>query len=83
MFLRFFFNKMPIQKQVTYLKRKGIVLGTRFKDGRKLYIYMLKDLFIEVLYKNDNTDNEAEKLNMLRGLDSLNNYLEKEFKASF
>lgn len=59
------------------------MLGTRVKNGRRIYIYMLRDLFIEVLYKNDNTDNEAERLNMLRGLNNLNEYLEKEFKASF
>jgi hypothetical protein len=44
---------------------------------------MLRDLFIEVLYKNDNANDEAEQLNMLRGLNNLNDYLEREFKASF
>jgi hypothetical protein len=44
---------------------------------------MLSDLFIEVLYRNDNADESPEKLNMLRGLNSLNEYLENEFKTSF
>jgi hypothetical protein len=83
MILRFFFSRLSLEKQVSYLKRKGIALGTRLKGGRKIYIYMLSDLFIEVLYKNDNADDAPEKLNMLRGLTSLNEYLEKEFKTSF
>jgi hypothetical protein len=83
MFLKFFFRRMSLIKQVSYIKKKGIMLGTRLKDGRKFFIYMLHDLFVEVLYKNDNIDNEPEKLTMLKGLDNLNNYLESEFKASF
>jgi hypothetical protein len=83
MFTRFLFNRMTLRQQVSYLKRKGVVLGTRLKDGRKIYIYMLKDLFIEVMFENDDVDNEPEKLIVLRGLDNLNNHLEKEFKTSF
>lgn len=83
MFFKFFFNRMSLQKQAIYLRKKGILLGTRLKDGRKIYIYMLKDLFAEVQYKNDSIDAEPETLNMVQGLDSLNDYLEKEFKASF
>jgi hypothetical protein len=83
MFMKFFFSRLSLEKQVSYLKRKGIALGTRLKGGRKIYIYMLSDLFIEVLYKGDNADEAPEGLNMLRGLNSLNDYLEKEFKTSF
>jgi hypothetical protein len=83
MFTRFLFNRMTLRQQVSYLKRKGVVLGTRLKDGRKIYIYMLKDLFIEVMFENDDVDNEPEKLIVLRGLENLNNHLEKEFKTSF
>jgi hypothetical protein len=74
---------MSTEKQVIQIKKRGIALGTRAKNGRKLYIYMLGSLFIEVMYKNDNSDNEAERVNMLRGLKNLNEYLESEFKTSF
>ena len=53
------------------------MLGTRMKDGRKIYIYMLRDLFVEVTYKNDNVDESPEKLNMLNGLKYLNSYLDR------
>jgi hypothetical protein len=83
MILKFFFKQMSLQKQVNFLKKRGIMLGTRLKDGRRIYIYMLRDLFVEVLFKNDNVNDNAERLNMLEGLNNLNEYLEKEFKASF
>ncbi len=83
MFEKFIFHRMSARQQVNYLKKKGIILGTRAKEGRKIYIYMLKDLFIEVLYQNDDADNEPEKVSTLEGLDNLNSYLEKEFRASF
>ena len=83
MLLKFFFSRFSMEKQVGYLKKKGIALGTRLKGGRKIYIYMLSDLFVEVYYKNDNADEAPEKLNVLRGLNSLNEYLEKEFRTSF
>jgi hypothetical protein len=83
MLLRFFFNRLSLDKQVSYLKKKGIGLGTRLKNGRKIYIYMLSDLFVEVVYKNDNADETPERLKTLRGLNNLNEYLENEFKTSF
>ncbi|HOX83644.1 MAG TPA: hypothetical protein PLJ60_09720 [Chryseolinea sp.] len=59
------------------------MLGVRTKNNRKIFTYMLNDLFVEVLYKNDNANDDAEKVNMLKGLKNLNSYLEKEFKTSF
>jgi hypothetical protein len=81
--MKFFFSRMSLQKQASYLRKKGILLGTRVKDARKIHIYMLNDFFIEVLYKEDSAEEEAESLTMLRGLNNLNDYLEKEFKATF
>lgn len=83
MILKFFFKQLSATRQVSFLKKKGIMLGTRMKEGRKIYIYMLRELFVEVVYKNDNVDEMPERLNMLTGLKNLNSYLEKEFKTSF
>lgn len=83
MLLKFIFKQFSITRQVNFLRKKGIVLGTRMKDGRRIHIYMFRNLFVEVIYKNDNADDQPEKVNMLTGLKSLNSYLEKEFKASF
>jgi len=59
------------------------MLGTRFKEGRKIYIYMFRDLFAEILYKNDNPEELAESLKMVSGLDNLNDHLEQEFRTTF
>jgi hypothetical protein len=83
MILKFIFKQFSIERQVNFLKKKAIVLGTRMKDGRRIHIYMFRNLFVEVIYKNDNAEDQPEKVNMLTGLKSLNSYLEKEFKASF
>jgi hypothetical protein len=83
MFLKLFFKQLSISKQANYLKKKGVMLGIRIKNGRKVYTYMLRDLFVEVIYKNDNVEQGPEKLNMLSGLKNLNSYLENEFKTSF
>ena len=83
MIREFFFSRLSIEKQVLHLKTKGVALGTRAKNGRKIYIYMLGDLFVEVVYSKDNSDGVAEKVTMLRGLKNLNDYLESEFRTSF
>jgi hypothetical protein len=44
---------------------------------------MLNDLFVEVLYKNDNSEDAPEKVNLISGLMNLNQYLENDFRASF
>lgn len=82
MFRKFFFNHLSIQRQIDYLKKRGILLGTRTRDGRTIYVYMLTNLFVEVLYKNDNTKEHPEALTTLSGLRNLNDYLEKEFRTA-
>jgi hypothetical protein len=83
MIFQFFFQRLSVQKQVQHVRRKGIALGTRAKNGRKIYIYMLGNLFVEIIYKGDNSENNPEQVNTLRGLKNLNDYLESEFKTSF
>lgn len=82
--LRVLFNLMPLQIRVSYLKKRGITLGTRLKSNRKIHLYMMWDFFVEVLYHQDNARNPAEQLTIVKGLTitNLNNYLEKEFRAS-
>lgn len=83
MLLNFFFRQLSMEKQISYLQKNGVSLGTRVKDGRKIYVYMLRGIFVEVLYTNDNAFEAPEKVDTLRGLKNLNAHLEKEFRASF
>ena len=59
------------------------MLGTRLRNGRKVYLYMLKDFFVEVIFQNDNLDLLPERLETFSSLNNLNSYLEKEFKTAF
>jgi len=83
MILKFFFRQLSTEKQVNYLQRNGVSLGSRAKNGRRIYVYMLRNLFVEVMFENDDANNTPEKVNLLRGLKNLNAYLEKEFRTSF
>jgi hypothetical protein len=83
MFFRFLFRRLSSKRQAETLKRKGTFLGTRVKNEREVYIYMLTNLFVEVIYKNDDPANDPEQVRTLVGLKKLNAYLEREFKTSF
>ncbi len=83
MILKFFFPYFSLERQVSILQNKGVSLGSRVKEGRKIYVYMLRNLFVEVLYENDDASAEPEKVIMLKGLKNLNAHLEKEFRTSF
>ena len=63
------------------MKRRGIVLGTRNKGGRQSYLYMINNLFAEILYENDNPRMKVEALIVLDGLDKLNRHLEQDLRS--
>ena len=83
MILQFLFPHLSLSSQATRLQNDGISLGTRIKNGRKIYVYMFRDLFVEVSYVNDSPAESAERVNVLKGVKNLNAHLEKEFRASF
>jgi hypothetical protein len=77
MFLKLFFKRLPLARQAEFMKRRGIVLGTRNKDGRQTYLYMVNNLFAEIMYEKDNPRLSVETVVVLDGLNKLNRYLEK------
>ena len=81
--MKWAFKYFSESKKIAYLREQGIMLGSRIRSNRKVYLYMLKDFFVEVLYKDDNMDMEVESIETFTNLDHLNTYLEKEFKAAF
>lgn len=83
MFHKFFFSRLSLEKKVKQLHEKGVALGSRMKDGRQIHMYMLHDLFVEVLYTEDKTYLAPEKVNILKGLTNLQQYLETEFRSRF
>lgn len=63
------------------MKRRGIVLGTRKKGDRQSYLYMVNNLFAEILYENDNPGLKVEALVVLDGLHDFNRYLENDLRS--
>lgn len=82
MLFKFLLERLSLPRQVEFMKKRGILLGTRSKNGRQVFIYMFNDLFAEVLFQDDNPEAPAEKLKFLAGLNKLNAHLEKETKYS-
>jgi hypothetical protein len=83
MLFKWVFNYSSESKKIDYLKKQGIVLGSRIRNDRKVYLYLISDFFIEVVYKNDNIDQAPEHLESFSSLENLNAYLESEFRKSF
>jgi hypothetical protein len=80
---RMFFKFLSESKKVAYLHEQGTILGTRIKNGRKAYLYMLKDFCVEVIFKHDNVELSPEKVTTFDSVKEFNSYLEKEFKTAF
>jgi hypothetical protein len=72
---KWIFNFLSTGKKVDYLKKQGIVLGSRISNGRKVYLYLVRDFFVEVIYKNDNINKEPEYFESFTGMEKLNAYL--------
>jgi hypothetical protein len=83
MFLKWIFKYFSESKKIDYLKDQGIMLGSRVRRGRKVYLYMLKDFFVEVVYQKDNIDLSPERLDTFANLNNLNTYLERDFLRAF
>jgi len=83
MFFKLVFKYFSTAKKMDVLREEGVMLGSRVRGGRKVYLYMLKDFFVEVVYQGDNLDLEGERVETFSNLDNLNSYLEKEFRAAF
>lgn len=83
MILKWAFRYFSESKKVDYLRKQGIMLGSRIRQGRKVYLYMLRDFFVEVMYQNDNIQMTPERLKTFTSIDNLNTYLEKDFRSTF
>lgn len=64
------------------MKKKGIMLASRKREGRQVYIYMFRDLFAEIIFKDDDPEKEAESLLLINGLKKLNQHLEDETRSA-
>jgi hypothetical protein len=83
MFFRLTFKHFSEGKKLKEIRERGILLGSRSAHGRKVYLYMVHDVFAEVQYEADDIDANPERIEVFSNLNNLNHYLEREFRAAF
>jgi hypothetical protein len=82
MLLKFLFGQLSVSRQVRFLKNHGVMVGVRKKKHRQAYLYMFRNIFAEILYKNDDPGEKAESVMLFVGLKKLNYHLEREIKSA-
>lgn len=82
MWFKIGFRFLADKQKFELLREKGIMLGSRWRNERRVYLYMVKDFFVEVMYMRDDIDMEPEKINTFSNLDNLNAYLERDFRTA-
>jgi hypothetical protein len=82
MFTKFLFTLLRLSWQVNLMRKKGIMLGTRRKEGRQIYTYMFRSLFAEIMYQNDNPEEPVERFTIIPGFKRLHDHFEKEIKSA-
>ncbi len=83
MWFKIGFRFLADQKKFELLRAKGIMLGSRWRNERRVYLYMVKDFFVEVMYSQDDIDLEPERISTFSNLDNLNAYLERDIRTAF
>ena len=83
MWFKMGFKFLADSKKFEMLREKGIMLGSRWRNERRVYLYMVKDFFVEVMYSQDDIDLQPERINTFSNLDNLNAYLERDIRTAY
>ena len=70
-------------KIIKLVKTEGSLIGERDLEGKKIYIYLLRDFFVEIVFKKDGPEEVVENVLTFSNINQLNSHLEKEFRAAF
>lgn len=81
MITKFFFKRLSVVSQANFMKKRGISLGSRWKDGRYIFMYMFRDLFVEIMFVQDNPENDPENVTVISGIEEFNKRLEEEIRT--
>ncbi len=71
------FTCLSENNQLAVLKNKGKILRTYYKDGRRGYLYGVKNFYVEVIFFRDSIDLTPERVKTFRSLDEVNRSLER------
>ncbi len=82
MFDQILFNIYSFKKKANCIAESGELLGVRDRNGRKIYLIMVKSFFVEALYLNDNPNSELESFSVIGKIGVFKSYMEKSLRAS-
>jgi hypothetical protein len=77
------FGEASREKLMELVKEEGTLVGEREHKGRKVFTYLLKDFFVQVMFQSDHPSGDIEYLEKFEDLIQFNMHLEKEFKSAF
>lgn len=83
MFDQFIFRHASKKNKEKTIAESGTMMGIRVRNGRKVFLIMVKTFFVEAFYVNDDADGQLESFNVIGNIRLFNSYMEKEFKAVF
>jgi hypothetical protein len=83
MFDQFVFRYASKKKRAKIIAESGTLMGIRERNGRKIFLIMVKTFFVEAFYVNDDADGELESFHVIGNIGLFNSYMEKEFKAAY
>lgn len=81
MFMNILFSCLTLSQQVSLIRKCGILLGTRKREGRIVYTYMYRNLFAEIIYQDDDPNESAESFIVITSLRKLADHFKKEIKS--
>ena len=83
MFDQFVFRYASKRNKAKSIADSGTLMGIRDRNGRKVFLIMVKTFFVEAFYVNDDADGELESFNVIGNIGLFNSYMEKEFRAAY
>lgn len=83
MFDQFVFRYASNKNKEKTIAESGTLMGSRERNGRKVFLIMVKTFFVEAFYVNDDTDGELESFSVIGNINLFNSYMEKDFKTVF
>jgi len=83
MWFKKLFNGLSERKVIQMMRERGWLVGSREHAGRKIYIYMIKGFFAQVMFRQDDPVEAVEYIQTFEDINQLNSHLEQEFKSAF
>ena len=76
MLYKLLFKNLAPDKKEKHIREHGVSLGSRYNGERTVFLFMIKEFFIEVTYQNDDQETgNIEQIKIFSNHKELNQYL--------